>query len=297
MALLASFLIVFMAALTLWDAGKSARNKTDVQIAADTGAYSQAAIKARTMNMIAYANVAKRVFYAFDTMYVSAFLGMVEAFVAYVGGCALTDLNSCWKAVKLLLQIPLELTEFLTANNSTLGLPEKTKARAEVIFLDQYQSYYMDIGPWWGWAENITRGMRNGATMMSAWPPPKGNLSGAVNLFVQITGFIDPILGTNYGALYPATGQRDEFPVEKDESAFGHISLCVQTISSFEYLYMWTEHVVRSKMMAKDPLAIVLGLVSSPIGCAAASLTLGDEVLPYEIKTDLTDSSPTLATV
>lgn len=288
-ALLASFLIVFMAALTLWDAGKSARDKTDVQIAADTGAYSQAAIKARTMNMIAYANVAKRVFYAFDTMYVAAFLGMVEALATYVAECAVLNFGACLSAAKLLLQIPVESAEFLATNSSTLGTLGSF-ARKEVTYLDQYQSYFVDVGPWWAWSENVTRGMRNGATLTSAWPPPKGNLSGAVNLFVEVTGLIDPILGTEYGELYPATGQLDEFPIEKDESVFGHVSLCVQTLSSFEYVWMWTEHVIRSDFMAKDPLVVLLGVLSTPIGCAAAGLTLGDEVLPYEIKTDLTDS-------
>lgn len=294
LAMLAAFLIVFMAALTLWDAGKSARDKTDVQIGADTAAYSQAAIKSRTMNMIAYANVAKRVFYAFDTMYVAAFAGMVEAFVSYVAACALTSFNSCLKAVGLLVQIAVEFAEFTTANSTTMGVADMVKARGEVVYLDQYQSYFNDVGPWWAWSENITRGMRNGATMTSAWPPPKGNLSGIVGLFVKITGFIDPILGTKYGQLYPATGTRDSLPIAQEDTILAHISLCAQTLSSFEYLYMWSEHVVRSKFKAKDPLAIILGVVSTPIGCMAASFTLGDEVLPYEIDKDLTESYTTI---
>ncbi len=294
LALLAAFLIVFMAALTLWDAGKSARDKTDVQIAADTAAFSQAAIKSRTMNMIAYANVAKRVFYAFDTMYVAAFAGMVEAFVAYVAACALTSLNSCLKAVGLLIQIAVEFVEFTTANSTTMGVADMVKARGEVVYLDAYQSYFQDVGPWWAWSENLTRGMRNGATITSAWPPPKGNLSGIVNVFLQITAFIDPILGTSYGSMYPATGARDSLPINQENSTFAHVSLCAQTLSSFEYVYMWTEHVIRSQFKAKDPLAIVLGVVSTPLGCMAASATLGDEVLPYEIDKGLTESYTTL---
>lgn len=290
MGLLAAFLIVFMAALTLWDAGKSARDKVDSQIAADTAAYSQAAIKSRTMNMIAYGNVAKRMFYAFDTMYVAAFLGMIEAFVVYVARCASFDLGACIDAVGTLLQIITELAEFVATNSGTLGMPIEKYARAEVVYLDNYQGYFNDVGPWWAWSENISRGMRNGATLTSAWPPPSGNLSAVVNAFVQITNFIDPILGSNYGSLYPATGTRDELPIEKDESRMGHLMLCAQTMTSFEYILMWVDHVIQSEAWADDALPIILGYVSTPLGCLAASATLGDEVLPYDIKTDLTAS-------
>lgn len=60
MAALAGTLILFMISMALYDAGNVARTKIQVQTAADTAAYSQAAVKARTMNANAYVNVTKR---------------------------------------------------------------------------------------------------------------------------------------------------------------------------------------------------------------------------------------------
>lgn len=57
---LAALLVLFMVGLTLWDAGEGARNKISAQMGADTAAYSQASVRARSMNMIAFANIGKR---------------------------------------------------------------------------------------------------------------------------------------------------------------------------------------------------------------------------------------------
>ena len=69
LAALAGTLILLMVSLALYDAGTVMRKKVNVQVAADTAAYGQAAIKARTMNTNAYANVAKRSIVAVAEVY------------------------------------------------------------------------------------------------------------------------------------------------------------------------------------------------------------------------------------
>ena len=60
LAALAGIILLLLVSLTLYDTGNKARDKVRLQTAADTAAYGQAAVKARAMNMNAYANVAKR---------------------------------------------------------------------------------------------------------------------------------------------------------------------------------------------------------------------------------------------
>ena len=73
LACLAACLILLMVSLTMYDAGNLTREKIKLQTATDTAAYSQAAIKARTMNANAYVNVTKRSIVGLHLTYVSAF--------------------------------------------------------------------------------------------------------------------------------------------------------------------------------------------------------------------------------
>lgn len=280
---LAGFLIVFMTAMVLYDAGEAARDKVDVQIAADTAAYSQAAVKARSMNMIAYANIGKRAFYAMDMMYTAAYLGMVEAAVSYSAACGLFNPGACFKALKGWAQIAVEFAEFVGGNAYTMGLMG-ARARQNVIMLDNYQDYMNAIAPWWGWGENLTRGIRNGATLTSSWPPPPGNLATLNNWWVKITQFLDNFLGTDYYQYYPSTGAKDSLPIDQSDGGFfAHAKMCAGTALSFPYFWFWGEHFIVSSSFARDPLAVLYGILSTPLGCIVASLLLQDEVLPYEV--------------
>lgn len=71
---LAGALVIFMTGLLLYDAGYMATQNIDDQMAADTAAYSQASVKARTMNAIAFANVGKRTVVGMRNMYYGNFL-------------------------------------------------------------------------------------------------------------------------------------------------------------------------------------------------------------------------------
>ncbi|MFP4597903.1 MAG: pilus assembly protein TadG-related protein [Persicimonas sp.] len=68
---LAALLILLLLGMTLFDAGRAAHDKMETQAAADTAAYSQAAVKARSMNMMAYANISKRSIWGIHSLYPS----------------------------------------------------------------------------------------------------------------------------------------------------------------------------------------------------------------------------------
>lgn len=73
LAALAGCLILFMLSLVLYDAGNASREKVRLQTATDSAAYSQAAIKARTLNTNAYTNVAKRSILGLQVTYHTSF--------------------------------------------------------------------------------------------------------------------------------------------------------------------------------------------------------------------------------
>ncbi len=68
---LVALLILLMLGMTMYDAGDAAHTKIQTQAAADSAAFSQAAIKARSMNMLAYANIAKRSIWGIHSLYPS----------------------------------------------------------------------------------------------------------------------------------------------------------------------------------------------------------------------------------
>lgn len=293
MLVFTAFLIIFMTTLVLYDAGKAARDKMDVQVAADTAAFSQAAIEARAMNMIAYGNVAKRTFYAFDTMYSAAYLGMIEAEAYYAAQCSPIppppNPAACVKAALGVAYILSETAEMLGGNIWTMGagMPGDStlrEAALEVQMIDNYQLYMYEIGPWWSWSEGLTRGIRNGATLTSSWPPPPGNLATINMLWSRITQFIDRFFNTAYYQNYPSLGARDKLPLTKKESKLAHFAMCMGTATSTEYLWMWGEHYARSGKFPRYWEPMLFGILSTPLGCLAASIMLGDAVLPWELK-------------
>lgn len=66
---LAGMLLILLAAMMAFDASMATKEKAQVQSAADFSALSQASIKARSMNMLAYANIAKRSIWAIHSLY------------------------------------------------------------------------------------------------------------------------------------------------------------------------------------------------------------------------------------
>jgi hypothetical protein len=78
MFMLVATLILMLTAWALWDTGKAASTKLELQNASDAAAISQASIKARSMNMIAYTNIGKRSIFAIHSLYISHFLAYAD---------------------------------------------------------------------------------------------------------------------------------------------------------------------------------------------------------------------------
>lgn len=68
---LIAILILLLVSWTMFDAGTATRVKVQAQSTADSAAYSQAAIKARSMNMLAYSNISKRSIWGIHSLYPS----------------------------------------------------------------------------------------------------------------------------------------------------------------------------------------------------------------------------------
>lgn len=338
---LAALLIIFMTALAMYDGQESAREKMNVQIGSDTAALSHAAIKARGMNMVAYSNVTKRILYGYNMIYISALMALIEAtgYYLYEAGeeaasaiknaitvvgipAALIDagqaiLNAI-EAVKGIVQLILELIEFGTVTGNRLyGLPggDQWRSAIEVASLDLYQEYIVKMTPWWAWGEAVTRGMRNGSTLVGTWPIPGGDvqrirdkLRFVANIFTGITG-----VGSGADGIIKTTNNEDELPLEQIPelvnvgpfiSSLGvpkwiaHAKLCASTLTSSEFWLMqfFKDHWLPSEgywddtskpsgaMFAPRTLVTLLEIAQLPVGCVVSALTLGHEVLPYDIK-------------
>lgn len=181
--ILAATLIIFMMSLVIYDAGDVGRDKLEVQNAADVAVWSQTAVEARTMNMIAFANVGKKVTFGMTSYYQALIISYTELEIA-----ALALAVICWVANFFaggsLTQVCLEVTSF-AAEVAYLLFEEgpdiikfetdlnKNYFAKDMKAFDDYQSYMIGLTPWWGWAEGFLRGSRNGASLASGWPVPR----------------------------------------------------------------------------------------------------------------------------
>lgn len=170
---LAALLILFMAVLVMFDASKATQAKTDVQIGADTAAYSAGATGARAMNMVAFANVGKRTAVGIHNMYVYEY-NAYKSWVDQMCGCccnctfcACPDLKCCFncsgnKVSLLPLFEMIDMILYALGNDLFKNLEE----------LHAFQEELAEIGKVWGVSEAQVRGVRNNANMMVVWPDP-----------------------------------------------------------------------------------------------------------------------------
>lgn len=350
---LAGLLIIFLTAMLMYDAGEAARDKMDVQIGADTAALSSAAVKSRSMNMVAYSNITKRILYGYNTIYTAALLALIETTGYYlyeagknaaqaiktapacatVVGCAVpigfavVAIDNAITAVKGILQLIFELIEFSTVNGARLfGFPtgsDTWRSAKEVTALDYYQEYMVKMQPWWSWGEAVTRGMRNGATLVGTFPIPNGEASRLRNKI----RFGLNALGSVFDSvpapddLVSTTSKTDSMPVEQIPEFMGlgpffsgigvpkfvaHAKMCSGVLFSPEFWLMqyymdhwrpsegyWDDtHKPLGAKFAPRTLITLLEIAQMPVGCVFAALTLGHEVLPYDLKASV-QSSPT----
>jgi hypothetical protein len=98
---LVAMMILMLLAMTLYDAGGAARDKAEVQASADTAAYSQAAVKARSMNMLAYSNISKRSIWGVHSLYPSYLKSMHRWIISTINSncpsCDDPNDNNCKK--------------------------------------------------------------------------------------------------------------------------------------------------------------------------------------------------------
>lgn len=173
LATLAAVLILFMGVMVMFDVGKATQAKTDVQMGADTAAYSAGATGARSMNMVSFANVGKRTAVGIHNMYVFEY----QTYVAWVGmmcGCCCNcpvvccpDFTCCFNCIgNGISLIPIfemiDMISYMTGNDLFKNLEE----------LHAFQEGVSDVAKSWGAGEAQARGVRNGAHMMAVWPDP-----------------------------------------------------------------------------------------------------------------------------
>src|SRR5699024_1841150 len=161
-------LILLLIAWTLFDGFIVTRDKMEVQASADVGAFSQASVKSRSMNMMAFSNIGKRSIVGVHIVYESMFDAYLDWVADRIEECEL-ELPQCNEEV-MVKNHELLTREYENDYQAYDGnLPYYV---ADVRALDNYQNYILGMTPWWGWSEAVTRAQRNGATLATSFPPP-----------------------------------------------------------------------------------------------------------------------------
>src|SRR5699024_5636266 len=183
---LAALMALLMMGLVILDTGDAAREKITVQSAADAAAWSEAAVEARAMNMMALANIGKRITIGMTAFYdalwysfgaIAAMIGIVATisciaafFTAGIAG------PICEKSIEIGIHA-LEIILPEAPDGASFALSLNTGYFLDdVVALDNYQKYMADLAPWWAYAEGIQRGIRNGATISASFPVPESKL-------------------------------------------------------------------------------------------------------------------------
>lgn len=208
---LAGVMILMMLAWVLWDAGKMGRHKLTVQAAADTAAYSQAAIRARAMNNLAYANIAKRSVVGIHSQYKALWESYKEWFQMQVALCAAGSDAACDKVAENQPIIDAESGDDFPTYKDELG---ENYYLQDLIAIDSYQRYTHALTPWWGWSEAVLRAARNGAGMAASFPAPQGKPKNSP-ILDSITNQVLSQVGST--PLVKYTGQRDMLPVKPSD--------------------------------------------------------------------------------
>ena len=289
---LAGILVLLLTILMMFEAGEVAQDKMLAQNAADTAAYSQSAVKARSMNMIAYANTSKRMFYSYWVTYVAAAQALAISTPAYCSSCNIFNWYACYRCIIGGIQGALEVLHLLI-----LHVPDALqRAQSEISTLNNFQHYLVGITPWWGYAENLFRGTQNGATITTSWPPPKATLPGWAASLVSAVVLFDSIFDTSFSGRFPdISGRFDELPVSQRREGWlntpiEHADYCAEFLLSMEHITPAIEHVMRSDGGGWDPMGIstdgqTLGIfllqILNPANCFFAFTLLGTEGFPF----------------
>lgn len=224
---LAACLILLMIGLVLYDTGKATREKLQLETAADTAAYTQAGIKARTMNMIAFTNITKRSIVTIQNVYVAAWAAYSAWYASRVAQCFkwLPNISACKDVIKNATTILKEglgdwpkLAQIPVVPIVLNGTGAK-KHQEELEQLTRYQEYITVLTPWWAYMAAVSAATRNGASFMGTFPHPPDPINSALNFLDTVSQFLR---GTG---LYPQTGHKGDYmPVQSANSV---VETCV----------------------------------------------------------------------
>ena len=170
---LAAILMLLLMSWAVLDGIFVSHDKSEAQASADMAAYSQASVKARSMNMMAFTNVGKRSLVGVHATY----RGMFRAFAEWLFNHHFLEqcdpeehtIANCPDATyqeNLQLFLDEDAGDYLNFNDNTAYYIADLRA------IDTYQEYLVAMTPWWGWTEAVMRAQRNGATLATSFPPP-----------------------------------------------------------------------------------------------------------------------------
>jgi hypothetical protein len=285
MLVMAATLIVLMMALVLFDAGFAARDKIDVQVAADTAAWSQAAVEARSMNLMAFTNVAKRVTFGMMAYYEALWMAwgalFITALALAIAACVAAVLTLgalktvCKKLTEFTVQVGIEMANEAPDLARYLSNLRDNYFHRDLRALDAYQHYLKDLTPWWSWAEGLMRGARNGALVTASFPVPKDYISG-------IPGAGSP------NSQFGGTGIEDALPVARTG---GFDDMCWPIYTEGDFLIHTADYLFKSRNQVKKnwktavayPLAGAMAMGFLVAGCGTATLGGGDTWKPFLI--------------
>ncbi|TXD37043.1 hypothetical protein FRC98_09900 [Lujinxingia vulgaris] len=182
---LAGLMILLMMGLVVYDATEVANEKVHVQASADASAYSQAAINARTMNMLAFANVGKRVnigmVAAYETVY---------SWMTWITGVAWVLTIACYliaaiPGAQAVAQLCTKMAEIAVGASCATAKEAGDYLRLDTIVqnffgpeqraFNNYQQYMADVTPYWSWTQGVWRGFTNNAPLTVGYPAPKND--------------------------------------------------------------------------------------------------------------------------
>ena len=296
---LAAVLALMMVAWMIFDAHKATKDKIMLQGAADTAAFSHAAVEARSMNMIAYGNIAKRSVVDIHAMYSGMYLAYAAWIAMRASQCNIYNWSACWDAF---INGMVILYESLDDQANYSGTPflvladggNTTDAHLrDVTAIDNYQHYMHHITPWWGFAEQLSRGWRNGATTVVSFPPPPGQITVGLSAVQHVIDGINQLLSAfgmttiNMNAYHG----NDNLPIAKTD--YGMLDWADHVVSPTAHPEAFAEHMAnalihkdRSDEDADNGWVFGMGLVlSATVGMANADSAMSPAVDPWELDT------------
>lgn len=175
MLCMASILILFMIGLLIYDSGEAARDKIDAQMAADTGAYSQVSVRARSMNTIAFSNIGKRTVTGIHNMYAFQYPMYMGWLAGQCSRCCCGWFCGCWTAClncsgNWVSLVPI--TAGIKYIRYVIGMFGSSKIIKNLKDLDSYQKSMKTYSGFWAMGEGLQRSLRNGSDMVGTYPHP-----------------------------------------------------------------------------------------------------------------------------